>query len=84
MSNHIIEPERHGIWIVAAFIVALMGLSVGVVSMVRVHQLAMMNGVEVLALNKRIVGLEKKLAAQAAPAPAAVPAAPAAEPAPAQ
>lgn len=83
MSNHIIEPERHGLWIAAAFIVALMGVSVGVVSMIRVHQLAMMNGIQVLALNKRIVGLENKIAAltPAAPAPAA--AAPAADAAPA-
>lgn len=87
MSNHIIETERHGLWIAVAFILALMGLSVGIVAMTRVHQLAVLSQIEVLALNKRIQGLEKKIATPAPAAPAvAAPAAPAeaAAPAPAQ
>lgn len=80
MSNHIIETERHGLWIAVAFVLALLALSVGIVSMVRVHQLALFSQMEVLTLNKRIQQLEKA-AAPAVPAPEA--AAPAAEAAPA-
>lgn len=73
MSNHIIETERHGLWIAVTFILALLALSVGVVSMVRVHQIAVLTQVEVLTLHKRIQKLEKAAApaAQAAPAEAA-------------
>lgn len=85
MSNHIIETERHGLWIAVTFILALMSLSVGVVSMVRVKQIAVASQIEVLALNKRIQKLEKAAAPAAAPAAEAAPAAaaPAAEAAPA-
>lgn len=85
MSNHIIETERHGLWIAVTFILALMALSVGVVSMVRVKQIAVASQIEVLALHKRIQKIEKGLAPAAAPAAAAAPAeaAPAADAAPA-
>lgn len=81
MSSHIIETERHGLWIAVTFILALLALSVGIVSMVRVHQLAVLTQVEVLTLHKRIQKLEKVPAPTAAPAAAAV-AAPEAAPAP--
>ena len=73
MSNHIIETERHGLWIAVALIVALLGVLLGLAGVVRVHQLGVATQIEVLALNKRIVALEKAKAA--APAPAAAPAA---------
>jgi 2-oxoglutarate dehydrogenase E2 component (dihydrolipoamide succinyltransferase) len=71
MSNHIIETERHGLWIAVALIVALLGVLLGLAGVVRVHQLGVASQIEVLALNKRIVALEKAQAAAAAPAPAA-------------
>lgn len=73
MTSHIIETERHGLWIAVALVVALLGLLIGLAGVVRVHQLGVASQIEVLALNKRIVNLEK---AAATPAPAAMPAAP--------
>ena len=79
MSNHIIETERHGLWISVALVVALLGVLLGLAGVVRVYQLGVASQIEVLAMNKRISDLEKKIPA---PAPAAVPvAAPAAAPA---
>lgn len=86
MSNHIIETERHGLWIAAAFIVALLGLVSSLVALNRVSHLANVSQAEVLVLNKRLVALEKAAAPAAAPAAEAAPAAdaaPAAEAAPA-
>lgn len=80
MSNHIIETERHGLWIAVTFILALLALSVGVVSMVRVQQVGVATQLEVLALHKRIQKIEKGAAPVAAPA--AAEAAPAADAAP--
>lgn len=71
MSNHIIETERHGLWIAVTFILALLALSVGVVSMVRVQQVGVATQLEVLALHKRIQKIEKAAAPAAAPAEAA-------------
>lgn len=85
MSNHIIETDRHGLWIAAAFIVALLGLISSLVALNRVSQLAHVSQAEVLVLNKRLVALEKTSAPAAAEAaPAAAEAAPAVEAAPAQ
>lgn len=80
MSNHIIETERHGLWIAVTFILALLALSVGVVSMVRVQQVGVATQLEVLALHKRIQKIEKGAAPVGAPA--AAEAAPAADAAP--
>lgn len=75
MSNHIIETERHGLWIAVTFILALLALSVGVVSLVRVQQVGVATQIEVLALHKRIQKIEKGAAPAAAPAADAAPAA---------
>jgi hypothetical protein len=76
--NHIIEPERHGIWIAAGFTVALLALVLGFVSLERVNNVLVGTQAEVLALNKKIEGMKNGQAktqpapqAQAAPAPAA-------------
>lgn len=86
MPNTIIETERHGLWIAAAFILALLALGMSVVANKRLLAVTVGTQVEVLALDKRLDRLEKKLNAQAAAAaPVAVeaPAAPAAVEAPA-
>lgn len=86
MPNTIIETERHGLWIAAAFILALLALGMSAVANKRLLAVTVGTQVEVLALDKRLDRLEKKLNAQAAAAaPVAVeaPAAPAAVEAPA-
>lgn len=58
-SSHIIDPERLGLWVAAAFIIALLGFVLGVVALKRIGELTVISQVEVLALNKRIATLEK-------------------------
>lgn len=70
--NHVIEPERFGIWIAVTFVIALLALVVALVAVKNVNDLAAVTQAEVLMLNKKIEGDQ-----------AAVPAAPA-EPAAAQ
>lgn len=86
MPNSIIETERHGLWIAVAFILALLALGMSVVANKRLLAVTVGTQLEVLALDKRLDRLEKKLNAQAAAAaPVAVeaPADPAAVEAPA-
>lgn len=81
MSSHIIETERHGLWISVALVVALLGVLLGLAGVVRVYQLSVTSQLEVFTLNKRIADLEKASVAKAhVAAPAATPA-PAAAPA---
>ncbi|MDF2445889.1 MAG: hypothetical protein K0S46_1125 [Moraxellaceae bacterium] len=77
MSNHIIETERHGLWIAVTFTLALLAFVFGLVSVVRIHQLAGVSQVEVLLLHKRLNKLEKAAAAPAAEAAPVAEAAPA-------
>lgn len=75
MSNEqIIAPERQGLWIAATFVVALLGLVIAVVGMVKAQAVHEGTQIEVLALTKKIETLQRQ-AAQ--PAPAVSPAAPA-------
>lgn len=72
MSNHIIEQERHGLWIAVTFIIALLALGLSINNMRQTHALAVGTQIEVLALHKSI---KKNAAAPAAEAPAPAPAA---------
>src|SRR5574340_784447 len=67
-QRHIIEPERIGLWVAVGFTLALIALATAFLSLYRVHAVLVGTQIEVLALNKRIVDLEKgqKTAAQAA------------------
>ncbi|OGA71084.1 MAG: hypothetical protein A3F77_17805 [Betaproteobacteria bacterium RIFCSPLOWO2_12_FULL_67_28] len=72
----IIEPERHGLWIVAAFIVALIALLTSFVAVYRINVVTLGTQTEVLLLNKKIEQMRSAApmqpqAAPAAPAPAA-------------
>lgn len=68
--NHVIEPERFGIWIAATFVLALLALVLALVAIKNTHDLTAITQAEVLLLNKKIEGGQP-----AAPAAAAEPAA---------
>ncbi len=69
--NHVIEPERHGIWIAATFVIALLALILALIGLKQINELHLVTQTEILMLNKQIQD------GQAA-APAAAPAEPAA------
>ncbi|MDA8224385.1 MAG: hypothetical protein M0T86_00550 [Betaproteobacteria bacterium] len=78
-QQHIIEPERHGIWIAAAFILALLALVVALVGLNRSSTASATMELEILMLNKKIEALHAQAPAATQPvrpAPAAVPEAP--------
>jgi hypothetical protein len=80
MSNSVIETERHGLWAAAAFVLALLGVVLGLVAIKRVHEVAVGSQIEVLVLAKKVKQLEQaQAAAPTAPAVEAAPAAEAAE-----
>ena len=77
-DNHIIEPERVGLWAAVAFIIALLALVVSLVGMYRSSDQMSLTQLEILTLNKKIETLQKERSAPVAmPAPAAMPAMPA-------
>lgn len=57
--NHIIEPERHGLWIAATFIVALIALSLAFATLKRTNSVLVGTQAEVGFLNKKIQKLEE-------------------------
>ncbi len=65
-TNHIIEPERYGIWIAVTFIITLLSLGMSLLALDRTNDLMYMTQTEILLLSKKIDG-----AAPAAKAPAA-------------
>lgn len=75
--RHIIEPERHGLWIAVAFILALLALGLAFASLQRVNVVLVATQAEVVALNNKIEKLKLASAKAEAPATAAA-AAPAA------
>lgn len=52
--KHMIGPERIGTWVAATFVLALLALVLGFVSLQRTIHLGYMSQVEVLMLNKKI------------------------------
>ena len=52
--NHIIEPERLGLWIAVTFIIALLALCVSVIGLTRNTDLMYMTQAEALLLNHKI------------------------------
>lgn len=52
--NHIIEPERQGIWIAVTFVIALLALVLALIGLNRVNDLAHITQAEVLLLNKKV------------------------------
>lgn len=65
----LIEPERAGLWAVAAFILALLALVLAFVEMFRSEQWHATSQSEILMLNKKIEDLRSASPALAVPAP---------------
>lgn len=65
--NHIIEPERQGLWIAATFIVALLALSLAFAALKRTNSLLVGTQAEVVFLNNKI----EEMKAEKAKSPAA-------------
>lgn len=75
--TRIIEPERHGLWIVAACVMALAALGVGLSALARIDNVVYHTQAQVLMLNQKVESLKNQLESskaaqpqQAAPAPA--------------
>ncbi|MDP3776799.1 hypothetical protein [Methylotenera sp.] len=66
--DHIIEPDRQGIWIAATFIVALLALVVAIVGVSRNNDLMYMTQTELLLINDKIEALQTVAPPPAAPA----------------
>lgn len=64
-QKHIIEPERMGLWVAVTFILSLLALVVGLVSIKRVAVTTAATQLEVALLNKKIESLGKAAAVQA-------------------
>ncbi len=73
--KHIIEPERMGLWVAVAFILALLALAVAVVAISRGNQLALVTQTQMLMLNKKVEASQQKAPAAPAMAQEAAPAA---------
>jgi len=63
--NHVIEPERFGIWIAVTFVVAVLALILSLVAVSRTHELTTITQGEVLLLNKKIGDTQPEAAAPA-------------------
>lgn len=61
-EKHIIEPERHGLWIAVTFIIALLALALAVTSVIRANIVHTGTQMEVVILNKKIEDLRKEVA----------------------
>lgn len=69
--NHVIEPERFGIWIAVTFVIALMALVLSLLAIRNTHDLTAITQAEVLLLNKKIEGGQSAAPAAATAEPAA-------------
>lgn len=61
-EKHIIEPERHGLWIAVTFVIALLSLGLAITSVVRANFVHTGTQMEVMILNKKIEDLRKEVA----------------------
>ena len=66
--NHIIEPERQGLWIAVTFILALVALLLALIGLHRAKDLTYITQAEVMLLNKNIEGAKPAGNAPAKPA----------------
>lgn len=61
-QQHIIEPERHGLWIAVTFVIALLALGISVVGIFRDYVVAAGTQTEVVILNQQIKNLQARVA----------------------
>jgi hypothetical protein len=66
MMSPIIEQERHGFWIAASFIVALLALVLAFSTLWRLNSVMVGSQMEIFALNSKIETLKGKVATPAA------------------
>ena len=66
--NHIIEPERLGLWTAVTFVIALLALIVALIGLIRTNDLVYITQAEVLLLNKKIENANPTASMPAAPA----------------
>ena len=71
--SHIIEQERHGFWIAAAFVIGLLGLILAFSALWRVNVVLVGSEAQIMILNSKIEALKKSVGPAA---PATVAAAP--------
>ncbi len=69
--NHVIDPERHGIWIAATFVIALLAMVVALIGLKQINELHLVTQTEILMLNKKVEDGQAAAPAAAAPAEAA-------------
>ncbi len=69
-ESKIISPENMGTWVAVGFILALLAIGVGSISLYRLNVVNAAAQMEILSLNKRIVDLERQRPAPQAPAAA--------------
>ncbi len=65
--NHIIEPERQGLWIAVTFILALLAFVLALVGLSNSKDVMYMTQAEVMLLNKKIDGAKPAAATPAIP-----------------
>ncbi len=77
-GTQLIEPERHGVWIVAAFVLGLVALALSTVALYRINVVIEGTEKQIVILNNKIEKIKKDQPKPAVPAqPQAAPAAPA-------
>lgn len=59
--SQIIEPERHGMWIAASFIVALIGVVFALIAFNRANTALVGLQTEILLLNKKVEDIKKTI-----------------------
>lgn len=69
----LIDPERAGIWAAAAFVLALLGVVIGVVAIQRTTVTFGVSQAEFLSLNKKVNDLERQTASTSQTATASAP-----------
>ncbi len=62
--NHIIEPERLGLWTAVTFVIALLALVIALIGLNRSSDLMYMTQAETLLLNKKIENARPPAVAQ--------------------
>lgn len=69
--NHIIEPERHGLWIAAAFTLALLGFGTAFIAIDRGNTALVGTQAQIIGLNNKIEMLKEQAKTEVPPAAAA-------------
>lgn len=66
--NHVIEPERHGLWIAAGFALALLAFALAFTAMKKIDTVLVGTQQEIVVLNQKIDALKNAHATEHPPA----------------